>query len=405
MSIKKSQKIRRPEPAQDKPSTPGQVKRQRKEKLSKTAKIVLVAIGVLAMVLSVTTMACSGILSQGQSSEDYKLTGGVAATVNGVNITEDTVTKQVMSIRSSGGYDTDEAWAQYLVDNGTTPEALRESVINNYAQQLLITSAEKEYGITVSDDEVEEQWRAMVSSYGSEDSLVTTLGYMGYTEDTYKQTIKENLAQQKLREAVGPEDEPSDEDVVSYINENLDTYNNARRSSHILFKVSSDASEDEDAEVKAKAQEVLDKINAGEITFEDAAKEYSEDSSADNGGDVGWDKLSSFVSEYQEALSALDKGEVSGLVKSTYGYHIIMCTDLFSVDGSVSSIDDIPDDIVESVRSTVHTQQVSTAYNTWLADYTEKADIQINKMPAEVPYNVSLDGVEPSSSGSASAGE
>ena len=53
---------------------------------------------------------------------------------------------------------------------------------------------------------------------------------------------------------------------------------------------------------------MLDKLNAGEVEFADAAKEYSEDSSADGGGDVGWDKLTTFVTEYQDALSALSKG-------------------------------------------------------------------------------------------------
>ena len=99
-----------------------QVKREHKEKMGKVAKYVLVAIGCAAMLLSVTAMACSGVLNQVSSGGDsYHLTGGVAAEVNGVNITEDTVTKQIMSTRESGGYDTDEAWATYLSSQGQTP--------------------------------------------------------------------------------------------------------------------------------------------------------------------------------------------------------------------------------------------------------------------------------------------
>ena len=85
-------------------------KKQRKTYVSKTVKIVLVVIGVLAMLLSVSAMACSGLMSQAEDTSSYKLTGGVAATINGTNLTEDTVTKQIMSMRTSYGYTKDKDW-------------------------------------------------------------------------------------------------------------------------------------------------------------------------------------------------------------------------------------------------------------------------------------------------------
>ena len=102
-------------------------KKTRKDKakktLSKTAKYVLVAIGCAAMLLSVSAMACSGVLNQASSSESYKLTGGVAATVNGVNITEDTITKQVMSVRTRGGYTKDKDWASTWLTRTPRPRS------------------------------------------------------------------------------------------------------------------------------------------------------------------------------------------------------------------------------------------------------------------------------------------
>lgn len=381
------------------PGTPSKadMKRENKKLINKGAKYVLVAIGVAAMVLSVTAMACSGILNQMQSSEDYHLTGGVAATVNGVNITEDTITKQIMSTRSALGYDSDEDWAQYLVDNDITPEEYRESVIDSYARQYLLSQAISDYNVTVSDDEVNDAWNEAMTGYDSEDAFIDQLSVMGYTEDTYKESLRSSLEQEKLREEVAGVDDPTDDEIIAYANEHLDEYNDARRSSHILFKVDSDADDATKEEVRAEAQSVLDKINAGEISFEDAAKEYSEDSSADNGGDVGWDKLTTFVSEYQDALSALDVDQVSGIVESSYGFHIITCTGRFYVDGSVTSIDQIPEDLRNQFSDTIKTEEEGTAYNDWLNSYVDEADIQINEMPADVPYNVSLEGVTPTS--------
>lgn len=385
---KRSAKIKR-DPVPEAAPSKKQVKQARKEKLSKAGKIVLVVIGIAAMLLSVSAMACSGVLNQLQSQEDYKLTGGVAATVNGVNIKEDTVTEQIMSLRQSS-YESDEDWATYLSQQGLTPESYRENVIDSIARQYLLTQAEKEYDITVSQDDLDEAWDEAVENYGGdEDTFVDMITQFGFTKETYQENTKSSLAQEKLREKVASVEDPTDDQIVSYINENLDTYNDARRSSHILFKVADDATDEESAEVEAKAQEVLDKLNAGEVEFADAAKEYSEDSSADDGGDVGWDKLTTFVTEYQDALSALSTGQMSGLVKTTYGYHIILCTDQFNVE-SVSSADEIPEAIRDAISSKIKTEEESAKYSTWLNDYIDKADIKINEMPEDAPYNVDM---------------
>ena len=332
------------------------------------------------------------------------MTGGVAATVNGVKITEDTVTEQIMSTRSSMGYDSDEDWANYLASNNMTPESYRENVINSLADQLLVSQAERDNNISVSDDEVEKAWQDAVANYDSEDAFIELLGQIGYTEDTYKESLRQNLMTQKLYEAVAPVDDPTDDEIVAYANENLDTYNGAKRSSHILIKVDSDADDATREEAKQKAQDILDKINAGEISFEDAAKKYSEDSSASKGGDVGWDKLTTFVNAYQQALDGLDKGQISGVVESDYGYHIIECTDVFSVDGQVTSVDQIPEDLRDTFSSSIKSTKQSAAYNDWLTKTREEADIQINDMPSDVPYNVDMSKAGSSSDDADSSG-
>lgn len=382
-------------------------KKQRKTYVSKTVKIVLVVIGVLAMLLSVSAMACSGLMSQTESaSSGYKLTGGVAATINGTNLTEDTVTKQIMSMRTSYGYTKDKDWAQYLVNNDLTPKKYRKQLIDSYTQQILLQQAQKENGVTVSDKEVEKAWKDAYKSAGGAKTFKKTLKTYGYTEDTYKSSLKESLAQQKLKEAVAPTSKPKDSEIVDYINENLSKYNDARRSSNILIKVDSDASDEDKAAAKAKAQECLDKINSGELSFEDAVKQYSDDTgSKEKKGDVGWDKLTTFVDSYQAALEGLNKGDVSDVVESTYGYHIIKCTDYFHVDSQVDDIKQVPKDIKKYVSNVVKTQAESTAYSEWLEQYKKDADITVNPMPKDVPYNVSLKGVTKSSTDNSSTTE
>lgn len=390
MAINNKMKIKR-EPKETPEPTKAERKKDAKAKLTRGGKIALVAVGCAAMLLSVSAMACSGVLNEVKSEQEYHLTGGVAATVNGTNITEDTITKQIMSYRTSAGYTEDADWAKFLVDQGMTPESYRENMIRSVASDYLVDSAIREYDITVSDDEVDKEFERAAESYGGIDKMMEILNQVGYTEDAYKDSLRSSMQTTKLREKVAGVEKPTDQEVVDYINENLDTYNDARRSENLLIKVDAEASDEDKQAAKDKAQEILDKINAGEISFEDAVKEYSDDTaSAKDGGDVGYDKLTSFVTEYQDALSALQKDQVSGIVETTYGYHIIKCTDVFKVDGAVKSIDEVPAEIKDYVVNSIVSSAETEAYDAWLKEYTDKADIKINEMPADVPYNVDL---------------
>lgn len=136
---------------------------------------------------------------------------------------------------------------------------------------------------------------------------------------------------------------------------------------------------------------MLDQINSGQLDFAEAAKQYSTDTaSAQNGGDVGWDAINTFVEPYTTALDGLSKGQVSGLVTSDYGIHIIKCTDEFSCDGKATSLDAYPQEFVDYISNIVKNQNQSSAYNDWFTTYKEQADIQINDMPEDVPYNLDM---------------
>lgn len=166
----------------------------------------------------------------------------------------------------------------------------------------------------------------MRGHYDSDSAWAEALEAVGMTEDEYRDNIALSLVSQQLQEKVGEgAAEPTDEEVLESAKTYVSSYDGAKKSSHILFEASDEA----------QAQEVLDKINAGELDFATAAESYSKDTaSAAEGGNVGWDRLSNLVTEYTTALADLNKGDVSGLVTSTYGIHIIQCTDVFEAPKS-----------------------------------------------------------------------
>lgn len=315
--------------------------------------------------------ACSGNSS--------KSTGGVAATVNGAEIQEDEVTSSVESIRTQMSLTDEDTWGQWLVKNNYTPEKVREEVIDSLVTKQLIIQGAEEKGVTVSDDEVQSYVDQMKSNYASDDKWQEALKSVNMTEDEYKSNIKTSLLQQGLMKTFEGDD-PTDEDVLSYAKTYLSSYDGAKRSSHILF----------DSDDEATAQSVLDQINAGTLDFAEAAKTYSKDNSAQNGGDVGWDKLNSFVSEYTAGLADLSKGQVSGLVTSSYGIHIIKCTDEFTAPSELTSLDQLPTEFVDQFRSSLKSQNQSKAYQQWLTDAKSNAEIDIKDMPSGLPYDLDL---------------
>ena len=189
------------------------------------------------------------------------------------------------------------------------------------------------------------------------------------------------VLQERLTAQVVPDAEPTDEEVLSSVQLYASACDGAKRSSHVLF-----AADDESA-----AREVLDSIERGELSFEDAARAYSIDaSSAVRGGDVGWDKMSSLDASYQKVLDGLEPGETSGLAASSFGIHIIRCTDQLHVPDQITSIDQVTSGFVDTVRSLSRASAQKQALSVWMQEYESQVGVNVAAMPEGVPYNIDL---------------
>lgn len=337
-------------------------------------------------IIGVSAACCFALIGCGGTNYGY--TGGVAATVNGSEIEEDTITKYIQDFRTSSDLTSDQDWANWMNKNSLDPSTVRNQVIDYYTEVELKKQACDEKGITIDESQVDDKVNSMKANYSSDEEWENALNSAGINEDSYRQAIEEGLRDEALMNNVaGDSADPDDAQVLEMLNTYYTMFDGAKRSSHILF-----SSDDE-----ATAQQVLDQINAGTLDFADAAKQYSTDTaSAENGGDVGWDAINTFVDAYTSALDGLSKGQVSGLVTSDYGIHIIKCTDEFHCDGTATSLDQYPSEFVDYISNIVKSQNQSTAYNDWFNSYKEQADIQINDMPTDVPYNLDMTQYESS---------
>jgi peptidyl-prolyl cis-trans isomerase D len=176
----------------------------------------------------------------------------------------------------------------------------------------------------------------------------------------------------------------SDEQMQRYYTDHLADYRVPDRVkvAQILFKTTG-KSPAEIANIQKTAEEVLAKIKAG-ANFADMAKKYSEDTSAQNGGDIGWITHGQTVQEFEDAAFSLQPGQVSGLIHTSYGIHIIKVLD--KQTAHLQSFNDVKD----SIRSTLMTQAMAAAEQ----DYADKLENEFKADPQQFASIAQKAGLE-----------
>lgn len=123
-----------------------------------------------------------------------------------------------------------------------------------------------------------------------------------------------------------PKMQATEEEAKKFYDENASKFqgNEQRHASHILIGVSATASPEAKAEAKKKAEQVLAEVKKNPAKFAELAKKYSQDpGSAEKGGDLGTFGRGAMVKPFEDAAFSMKAGDISGLVQSDFGYHII----------------------------------------------------------------------------------
>lgn len=187
---------------------------------------------------------------------------------------------------------------------------LKNSIIQMMVQDKLISDDMKANKLTVADKEVNDAFMNSVKQFGGQEQFDKMLDDYNMDLEKFKETVKKDLMYQKHREWFGKEHQVSDDEIKQYFEDNKEQFSK-RDASHILV-------EDEET-----AKEIKKKLDEGE-DFAKLAKEYSKDTAnAEKGGELGSFAKGQMVKEFEDAVFSLKEGEISGPVKSQFGYHII----------------------------------------------------------------------------------
>jgi len=245
-----------------------------------------------------------------------------AALVNGVAISMEQYTKelnvQLARVSQQGMQVSDDQLA-----------ALKNNILDSLIEREVLFQQSQKVGIQVTDQMVDDQLAAIKKRFPNETEYKNALAKMNLSEEEVKVQIKRGLSIRELiDQQITSKVVITDEESKSYYDKNPQMFKQPEqiKASHILIKVDAKADEVKKAEARKKIEEVQQKLKDGG-DFAALATEYSEGPSATQGGDLGYFGRGQMVKPFEEAALALKPNEVSEVVETRFGYHLIKVYD------------------------------------------------------------------------------
>ena len=249
------------------------------------------------------------------------------------------------------------------------PEAAEQQAI--YAR--VVMQKFNELGLKLSYNEQKEMASVRRNSIANttKDAYLNQIAQVGFSDQTYQNFMYISQCYQALNDYYFGENgvnTPSDEDIQKYYEDNYIT------AKHILITTVDPASGETkrtDEEAKKEAQSILDRINAGE-DFDTLMNQYSEDTGLSNNPNGYTFTEGQMVTEFYDGAKALAEDEVSELVKSSYGYHIIKRVKLDD-----SQLDNFKSDIVSAI---------SGSMDELLKQWIDEAQVETTDLYSSITY-------------------
>jgi len=207
-------------------------------------------------------------------------------------------------------------------------EVKKEALENLIDRELLYQESQKK-GIKVDQAAINEQLSTLRKQFPSEAEFKGALSKMNLSEVHIKSQFKQGMAiQQFVDKQFVQKVTVSDKEIKDYYDSHPDSFKQPEqvRASHILIKVDPQADKSQKAEARKKLKKIKLKLQKGE-DFAALAKEFSQGPSSTKGGDLGSFSRGQMVKPFEEVAFALKPGEVSDIVETRFGYHLIKVID------------------------------------------------------------------------------
>lgn len=291
----------------------------------------------------------------------------VAARVNGVEIKGKNIKAAIEAMEARAGQ-------QGKALEGAEYNEIARNMVTQNINTELISQKGKALGITAKPEEVDAQVEKLKSHYGP-GALEKILTERNMTIEELKKDLSEELIVQKTitQEALSKQPEPTVEEANDYFTKNKEKFIAPQmvKASHILKKtVQGEDAKAKNDETRKAMEGILKEAKAGK-DFAELAKKHSEDGSAGQGGDLGYFSKGQMVPEFEKAAFALKAGEISDIVETQFGYHIIKTFEI--KEGGPMAFDDVKGKIMAFIKR----QNGEKAVDAYLEQLGKEAKIEI----------------------------
>jgi peptidyl-prolyl cis-trans isomerase SurA len=303
----------------------------------------------------------------GPASLSEAVVDRVVAVVNQEIITLSEVEKRVPPLK-------EEIVTEDRLEKQERMQALSRQVLEKLIEEKLIDQEVKKSGVKISGKEIEATVEEVKRrNAATQEDLEKALAVEGLTIETYKKQIEKSLQRQKLINwSVKIEEKAGEKELREFYQKNISRYrtNETYRPSQILFVIPKGATPEEIREIRKKCQKVLEKIKKGE-DFGEMALLYSEDTSNRDHGDLGYFRKGELIPIFEREALRLKVGEMSGIIRTEFGFHIIKLLDR-------KGMDPLPfEEVIERVKAEYYDGEMEKAFKQYLSTLKEKAVIEI----------------------------
>ncbi|MGL6104675.1 peptidylprolyl isomerase [Romboutsia sp.] len=319
---------------------------------------------VMTMLLGISTVACSG----GSKSDE------VVATINGKEITsgqfKTTLSLYKTSIESMYGKD---IWETEVEKGVKYKDKFKESMIEQMVSIQAVYEDAKKKDLLPSKEDVEKNVKELKKSLYADETSKKKFEEIGVNDQFLKEQEEQDLAIQNHKANFEKATTISDTELKKYYEDNKKSfYKDEVKASHILISTldanNKPLSETKKKEAKKKAEDILKRAKGGE-EFSALAKEFSDDKgSGSQGGDLDYFGKGEMVKPFEDAAFSMKVGDISALVESEYGYHIIKLTD--KVQGQ-TSFEDAKETIKSALLAEKYKEETQKLYKNMKVEKNE----------------------------------
>lgn len=269
----------------------------------------------------------------------------IAVTVNGSAITEADIDAKIEpQIKKMSSMMAPNYLEQYR-------KRMRKQALEGMIIEKLMDEKIKQAGITVTDKDADDKLKEIAARQGTTvEKIKSMMKAQGQDFDKIKEQIKKGLQYERFMDTQwNGKIDVNEAEAKQYYEQNKKQFETPEqvKASHILIKVAPGASDEDKAKAKAKAEQLLKKAKAGD-DFAKLAKENSEGPSSTKGGDLGFFKKGQMVKPFDDAAFALQPGQLSDIVQTQFGYHIIKVTG--RKEAGTTSFEDAKEKIMQMLK-------------------------------------------------------